>query len=159
MANIERWVMQITLRDGVKRDSSMSFYVPAATAKAYCAAADKTARDATVIGTLFADILATTLCTEVARRVYVEDQTDPVSAVADTVLRGNKIMVQASAGGAPLTFSVPGRDPAAYTQDTDHLTIDISEAGDFKTFIDAVAANCISLHGDSISVVGAYLND
>lgn len=159
MANIEKWVMQITLKDGVKRDSSMAFYVPAATAKAYCAAADKAARDATVIGTMFADILACTQMTEVARRVYVEDQTDPVPAVADTILRGNKIVVQASAGGTPLTFTIPGRDPSSYTQDADHLTINIGSAGDFKTLIDAIAANCISVHGDSITVVGAYLND
>lgn len=159
MANYPHWVMQITLQDGVGRDSVMAFYVPEATAKLYFAAADKAARDATAIGVLFGKILAVTECQEVARRVYVEDLTSPLSALDDDILRGNKIVVHAQAGADPLTFTVPGRDATSYTQNSDKVTIDISAAGDFKTFYEGVQSVCISRHGESINVLAANLND
>jgi len=159
MANVEHWVAQITLMDGVQRTSVMAFYVPEATAKLYFAATDKTARDATAIGQLFAKVLTVTEMQGAARRVYIEDKEDTLTALDDDVLRGNKIVVHAQTGGDPLTFTIPGRDATSYVQNSDKVTIDIEATSDFKTFYEAVEATCISRHGDAIVVVGANLND
>lgn len=93
MANYPAWYCEIGLIDGALRKSSVVFRVPEATAKLYMAAADKAARDATAIGGLLTKVLTVTQMAETFRKCWVEDKTAPVSAVADDILRGNKIVV------------------------------------------------------------------
>lgn len=159
MANYPTWVAEIGLRDGVKRDSIMSFRVPEATAKLYMAAVDKAARDATAIGLLLSAVLTVSLCAERYRRVYVEDKTAPVTNPADTVLRGNKVVVGYQSGPGNYTFTIPGRDPSAYTQNADEVTIDISATGEFADFLALVASTALGPTGLSVAATEAYLND
>jgi hypothetical protein len=159
MANYPSWVAEIGLQDGVNRRSTMAFYVPEATAKLYMAAADKAARDATAIGTFLTLCLTVTEMTEVYRRVYVQDLTSPVSALDDDILRGNKIVVGFQSGPKNFTMTIPGRDATAYTQKADSPEIDISAAGDFKTWYEAFETACLSIDGLSVDVTKAYLND
>jgi hypothetical protein len=159
MANYPEWYAEMTLVDGVGRTSVVSARVPEATAKLYFAAADKAARDATAIGVHFSKLLEVTLCEEQSRRVYVIDKTAPVGAIDDSVLRGNKIVVGFQSGAGNYTFTLPGRDATAYTQKTDEPEIDISAAGDFKTFYESFETVCLGPTGLSADVTKAYLND
>jgi len=159
MANYPSWVMEQGLIDGVGRHSVMSFQVPAATAKTYMAAADKTARDATAIGLLFAANLTVTKMSEVYRRVYVNDLESPIAPIADDILRGNKIVVQVQTGPKNLKFTIPARDETAYTQNADELTIDIVASGDFADWIALVESTTLGVDGLAQSVTGAYLVD
>lgn len=159
MTNYPKWVAEITVRDGVGRDSTVQFYVPEATAKLYFAAADKAARDATAIGTLFTDVMACMSGAEVQRKVWVEDLTSPVTNPSDDVLRGNKIAVGYQAAGRNYTFTIPTRNPASYTQKTDSIEIDLAAAGDFADFVTQFNAVCLSVNGTAATVTKAKLND
>ncbi len=159
MANYPKWYAEIGLRDGVLRNSRMVFRVPEATAKLYFAAADKAARDATAIGGLLTACLTVTQMTETYRKVWVEDETAPVTTLADTILRGNKVTVGYESGADNFVFTIPARDASAYTQNADQLSIDIEAAGDFKTFYELVETVCIGPTGLSLNVTKAYIND
>lgn len=159
MANYPSWVAEIGLIDGVTRHSTMSFRVPEATAKTYMAAADKAARDATAIGLLLSACLTVTSMEETYRRVYVEDLNSPVGDVADTILRGNKIVVGYQSGPGNFTFTIPGRDGTAYTQQADKVSLDLSATDAFTDFISLVESTALGPGGLAISVTKAYLND
>ncbi len=159
MANYPQWYAEIGLRDGVNRNSRMVFRVPEATAKLYMAAADKAARDATAIGGLLTACLTVTQMNETYRKVWVTDETAPVAALADTILRGNKLTVGYATGADNNSFTVPARDASAFTQNADELSIDIEAAGDFKTWYELVESVCLGPTGLAMTVTKAYIND
>lgn len=159
MANYPRWTASMTLRDYAERDSVWQVYVPEATAKLYFAAADKTARDATAIGGLFTKLLTVSKMKEVQRQVSVIDEMAPVASVDVGVARGNKIVMYGQTGPDGWTLSVPGRDDASFTLKTNSIEIDIEEAGDFKTFYEAVETVAVGKGGLAIDVQAASIND
>lgn len=159
MANFPGWTASITLRDGADRPSTVQFYVPEATAKLYFAAADKAARDATAIGLLFAAVLTLTGMVEESRSVQVTDITSPYTIPAETVLRGNKLVLGYLSGARSFTISFPGRDTTAYTPKADSIEVDFEDAGDLADFITLFESTALGITGLAVSVNKAYVND
>lgn len=159
MAAYEEAYAEITTIDGVNRTSTTTWRVPIATAKTYLAAADRAARDATAIGLLFAAFLQCTLSSMQSRRVYILDKDAPIAPIADTVLRGNKLVVGYESGGKNYTFTIPARDGTAYTQNPNEPTVDITAAGDFADFITALESTVVGPNNIAVDVTKAYLND
>lgn len=159
MANYPRWEASITLKDGANRTSTVSIFVPEATAKLYFAAADKAARDATAIGGFFADVLTVSSMVEVDRSVRVVDVTAPVTIPAETVLRGNKIVLLGQTGAQGYKLTIPGRDATAFTPKPDSIEIDIEAAGDLADFITSLEAVALGVGGLSVDVQKGLVND
>lgn len=159
MANYPRWLASVTLRDYALRDSVFQVYVPEATAKAYFAAADKAARDATTIGGLMTALSTVSKMKEVQRSVTIIDETAPVADADTGVARGNKIVMYGQAGPDGWTLTIPGRDETAYTLKTDSIEIDVDADGDLKTFIQVLTVCAIGKNGYSIDVQSAAIND
>lgn len=159
MANYPTWVAEIGLRDGVNRNSTVSFRIPEATAKTYMAAADKTARDATAVGLLLTAVKTLTLMSETYRRVYVQDLTKPIGAIADTILRGNKFTLGYESGAGQFSFTIPGRDPSCYVQNADELSLDIAATSALADFITLFESTCLGPSGLSVSANLGYIND
>lgn len=147
MAATDRWVASMTLRDGVGRDSVFQFYVSATDGKAYMNAAQGGTRDATLVGVLFAKLLGITDCVPVQQSVQLEQMEDTVPAVADTVLRGNKLKFTYRAGGSTYGFTVPGRELAGYSQQPDSLKVDLITPTAMVDFISAYEGVAKSLYG------------
>lgn len=159
MANYPRWMASITLMDNAERKSVVEFYVPEATAKLYFAAADKTARDTTALGVLFSDIQACTEMNLVQQMVSVVDELAPVTIPASGVVRGNKVVLAGQTGPNPFLVTIPGRDSTAYTLKTNSIEIDIEADGALKTLIQQIQTICVGIHGESVDIQKAYLND
>jgi hypothetical protein len=159
MANYERWTASLTVRDGANRPSTMQWYVPKATAQLYFAAADKSARDATAIGILFAKALAVTAGAEETRSVTVVDESAPVTIPSETVLRGNKLVIGFAAEADQYQQTVPARDATAYTPKADSIEVDFAASGDLADYITAFQATAIGKNGGSVTVNKAYVND
>jgi hypothetical protein len=159
MANYEQWEASMTLRDGADRPSTVSIFVPKATAQAYFAAADKAARDATAIGGWFAKVLTVSAMVEESRRVTVIDLNAPYTIPDEAVLRGNKIVLLGQTGPKPYKLTIPGRDATSYTPKTDSIEIDVDAAGDLKTFIESTETVALGSGGVAVDVQKALVND
>jgi hypothetical protein len=158
MANFERAKAYMTWKDGANRSTTTEFYVPLATARTFWAAANKAARDATAIGLLFAAAAQCSLLTLERTGVYLEDQESPITLPAKTALRGNKIVTGFLSNAKNYTFTLPGRDPTAYTPGSG-ITIDFEAAGDYADFLTLFESTCISDNGGPVLVMEAYVND
>jgi hypothetical protein len=158
MANFERAKAFITFKDGANRTSTVEWNVPLATARAYWAAANKGARDATAIGLLFAAAALCSLLVVERTGVYLEDQESPITLPAKTALRGNKIVTGFLSNAKNYTFTLPGRDPTKYTPSSG-ITIDFEAEGDYADFLALFQSTCISDNGGPVTVMEAYVND
>lgn len=159
MANYPEWNCSLNLRDGADRASSVQFRVPEATAKLYMAAADRAARDATAVGLIFDAILLTTDMVEESRSVSVVDISSPYSIPAETVLRGNKIVLLGLTGAKGYKLTIPGRDATSYTPKADSIEIDIAANGDLKDLITLLDAGIVGSNGLAVTVTKGYVND
>lgn len=159
MANYERAVASVTVVDGANRPSVVQVYVPLATAKLFWAAADKAARDATAIGVLFAKLAAVTAGVIQSTSVTLIDETAPISIPAETVLRGNKLVLALASGTDVYRLSIPARDATAYTPKADSIEVDFAAAGDLADFISQLETVSIGKNGLSQDVIKAYVND
>jgi hypothetical protein len=159
VANFTRYVLSITFKDGVQRDSVVSYYVLPAEAKAYFAAADKAARDASALGVLATKVKAMTLMFPVQVSVSIEDVTDPVTIPAVTTLRGNKLAFAMRSGGRGLTTTIPGRDPASFEQGPDSLLVALDTPSAMDDFVLAVGGHVVDQFGNTVSIIEGRVVD
>jgi len=159
MAATDRWVASITLIDGVLRESVVSYYVAAADAQDYLAAAPGGARDATLIGVLFARTLGISDCAEVRQSVGLEQIQDTITNPADTVLRGNKLKFSYRAGASNYSFTIPGREAAGFTQAADSLNVSLTGPTAMTNFITAFEAVAKSIYGATPDITKIVIVD
>lgn len=159
MADFERWQVSLTVIDGANRASTIQYYVPEATAKLYFAAADLAARAATAIGLLNAAIMTVTSAARATTTVSVTDEIAPVTLPAETVLRGNKLVLALQGGTDIYRLTIPARDATAYTPKADSIEVDFAETGDLATMIGLLESTAIAKNGQSVKVIKAYVND
>lgn len=159
MAEFLSWFTEITVMDGVLRDSVISFNVTESEAQEYVDAADDAGRAASVIGGLIAATLGMTDCAFVQTRVGIQVKNDPVSNPADTVLRGNKLMFHVRSGGRGLVFTIPGRKASAFAQGTDSLNVSLTTPAAMAAFVGAVELAASDQFGHGIDVQSAEVVD
>lgn len=160
MPNIIKYVLSIDCIDGINRSCGSTFYVDQAKAEAYLSAADDTARGNTDVGLLITNYLAMTDAALVKSFVGLEAQpaTAP-SGLADTILRGNKLSFQYSAGGRKNDFQIPARKTSAYTQSADSLNVSISTPSAMSTFVAKYAQVVVNPYGDPAVITAAKIVD
>lgn len=159
MAAFRRYVLSMTFLDGVGRDSVVSFYVNAADAKEYFAAASNVLALATPLGNLVNAVEAMTLMYMQQVSVSVEDLTDPVPPIDDDVLRGNKLAFSLRSGGRGLTTTLPGRDPTKYAQFGNELEVDLTTPAEMAAYVDAVQTYAVDAFGNEIAITGGKVVD
>ena len=159
MAEIARYILSITVIDGVNRESVIQYYVKSADAKAYMAAADTAARNATNLGVLNNDVEALTLAGTMKWAISGEFLQDDPRPIADDVLRANKLLFHLASGGRGLISTIPARNPAAYTQDADSLSIGLAAGDDVNTWVTQVNAYVVDAFGNSVVVTGGEIVD
>ncbi len=159
MALFTRYLLSVTLRDGVKRDSVVSFYVKDTEAQFYFDAADAAGRAATGIGILATRIEAMSDMVLVNVAVSIEDFTDPVTLPAVTVLRGNKLAFSMRAGGRGLTTTIPGRKAAAFVQGTNSLEVSLTTPTAMSNYVASVAAEVVDQFGNAAVITDGSVVD
>lgn len=159
MALFTRYILSMTFKDGVNRDSVVSYYVLPTEAKLWFAAADHTAKLATGLGSLVTAVVAETAMSLINTQVTVEELNDPVVLPADTILRGNKLTFALRAGGRGLTTTIPGRDPAGFTQDAGSLIIDLSTPAAMVAFQTALESHVVDAFGNAVTLMEGRVVD
>lgn len=159
MAEFDRWEISITTVDGVGRPMVFQSFVAEDDAQDYLSQADSAGRAGTALGDFIAKYLLTQDGAFVQSSVGLAVVNDPVSNPADTVLRGNKILVHTRAGGRGLVFTIPARKTSAYTQEVDSLKIDITAAGALKNFLTSYALVATDMFGNSVTPMSAEIVD
>lgn len=159
MAEIARYLLSVTVVDGVNRDSVIQYYIKAADAKAYFAAADTAARAATAIGVLIQRVLAITLAGALKWAVSGEFAQDDPRPIDDDVLRGNKLSFGLSSGGRGLTTTIPARNPAEYTQSADSLNISLTGGDGVQDWITQVEGYVVDQFNNPVVVTSGRVVD
>lgn len=159
MATTMRYVATLSGIDGVKRPCQFQTYVAEVPAKAWLAAADDAARDATLVGTLFTAVLGMTEMEVVSRTVSAENVENTTVVPDETVLRGNKLAFGMSGGGRKGTLTMPARNPASYTQSEDSLNCGLLAPAAMAAFVAAYQAVGVNIDGDDYDIVSARVVD
>lgn len=159
MAVFTRYILSIDFIDGVERHSIASYYVKAAEAQAYFAAANLAARQASALGVLATKIEAMSLMFPVSVSVSIEDVTDPVIIPAVTTLRGNKLAFAMRSGGRGLTTTIPGRDPSTFTQGANSLIVDLTTPTEMNDYVLAVDGHVVDQFGNAVSIIEGKVVD
>jgi len=160
MADTIRYLLSINMIDGVQRPCGSSFYIDAAKAQLYLDAADDTERGNTDVGLLITDYVAMTDAVLVSTNVALEaSPATPPGAVADTVLRGNKLSFQYSAGGIKRDFQIPARKTAAFTQSADSLKVAITTPSAMSTFVAKYAQVVVNAYNVPAAIQAAKIVD
>lgn len=169
MAIVEQFIASAQLWDSAQKLASASFYVGAVDARAYLAAADQTARDATKVGLLLnAAINMTHAEGEQYYRKYsveanfVNDQAENASP-ADQFYNSNKwkVTCETTRAGLPAldTVYIPMRDPTQVTMQSDGVSVNLTlPAAD--DLIAQIVDTALSKYGTAITgVVSITAND
>ena len=149
MALFTRNVLSVTLIDGVKRSSVASFYIDDTNASIYLTAIGHAARLASNPGQLATKFAAMSDMVIQSISMALEDFNDPITLPAVTVLRGNKLAFATRAGGRGLTFTIPGRKPAAFTQPAGDLNVSLLTPSAMSDFIAAYNLCVVDQFGNS----------
>jgi len=164
MAIVERFIASVEIWDSAKKLGSYSQYVGAADARAYIAAANQGARDATDVGILLLAGLAMTEAS-VANNHYkkwsvqcdfVNDAALPAIALdADFRTNRYKVTYVTTNGGIPTVESVyiPMRNDGLAVA-ADGISLDLS-AGAADTFRDNLILTGLSSYGTAITAVNS----
>jgi len=134
----EYWIAEQSFVDGIRRPFDQRWHVTEANAQAWLAAADHTARDATNIGLLFAAERGMTDGALTGQRVYLQYEPSTVGAIADTILRGNKLSVQINSNTHTYTSTIGARKQSAYTQGVDSLIVSLTTPAAIAAYVSAV---------------------
>lgn len=152
MAWIERYVAKQTFIDSTGKSSTVETRVAGAAATTYLTAADKTARDATSIGTLFSATAALSSAVEYQRSVEKIDENDAVSDPAAGVYHFDKVAVSTRAGLDNYSSTIPARKMAALTLADDGVTVDTADGALVQAFVTALQAVAIAKNGSPVTV-------
>jgi len=150
------------VRDSANKYSEVAVRVSAADAQAYAAAANDGARLATDVGALLNSIEVLFLGGDTAvekrgvRVNAVNDAFTPVDPQSE-IYNSNKLNVHYTSFVAGLNrgflLTIPQRDPADYTVNTDGVTVVQGLADAIDTFVAALSDTGLSLYGTAISPV------
>lgn len=159
MALVERGLVSFNLKDGKNRPCGNTYYVTMAALRAWVAAANQGARDATLIGTLRTKYMIMTEAAEVDTTVSMEVYDNAFVQPAETVLRGNKLEFKVIGGGQNRDFEVPARDTGSYTDQTDTLNVPVTEPVEMTDFVAAYAAVVVDAFGNARTITAAKIID
>lgn len=152
----ERYVVSLTYRDGVNRDSVVQFNSYKSIVEAYIQnPAQLAAKDlADLIGSIDRLTLATRVSTQISRI----DTLDTVPPIADTVLRGNRLAISYRANGRQFIITIPARNMSVITQAANSLEVD-PNAGEMALFSTEFPLAARSVDGGVPAVTRAYIID
>jgi hypothetical protein len=159
MAEVIRYVWSINLIDGIERSCGNSFYVEQDEALAYLNAADAAARAATPLGILQTRYLLMTDAGHISTNVGIEIVPDPPAALADTILRGNKLKFQVRGGGTKRDFDIPARKVASYSQNPNSLEVSITAPTAMSNFVSQYQGIVVDAYGNVRTIVEAEIVD
>ena len=167
MAIVEKFIASVEVGDSASKLASASIRVGAGDARAYVAAANQAARDATDVGIL---LLAALDVTEVQATNHYKKwsmQCDFVNdgftyfAETDHIFNSNKLKVTYSTtnGGIPAKESL--YIPMRYSSLTyNGVNVVMNDGAEMEAFLDALIANGLSSYGSAIlDVLSVTVND
>lgn len=169
MATIPTYVAYVEVVDSKKRHSSVELNVSDVDGKAYVAAADDAARAATKVGLLLASVKELMLSGSniFSEGVYTKmlngSWTQP--AADSEYFNNNKLNVAylTTIGGIPRrrTFSIPQRDTANYSMETNGENINISTGATtaVEDLIAQIADTLLSIDLTACNVLEITVND
>ena len=132
----------ITLIDSRKRTSTVEFRVTAANANTYFSAVTQILKDATAVGQLLLsveDLSAATMIKKGVRLDTIDDAAVPPGYDSD-VFNFDKLAVHYLSGSKNYQVTIPSRDSANYTMETDavHVNPTLGLVDEFITRFNAV---------------------
>lgn len=169
MAEIPVYEAFVTVKDSAKKSSTVTLRVDATDGKAYVAAADAAARAATKVGLLLAAVepfmlSEGNLFDKGVKSSFRNDAwTQPAADLE--YLNSNKLNIayQTLNGGLPerLGFSIPQRNTAAYSMETNGVNVNISTGAttEVENLIAQIADTLVSKFGTACNVLEITIND
>lgn len=160
MAEVPVYTAYVTVGDSAKKMSSVEARVSAVDAKAWIAAADQTARDATAVGTLLSAFFTLMMSSQYyAKGVRSEMVNDAfVYPTPDAeAYNSNKLKIsyKTSLNGLPrnLEFTIPQREASSYTLESNGINVSLTAQTDIPDLIVQILATMDSLYGTAITAV------
>lgn len=157
MAEVPAHVMYVSFLDAANRLSDWQMRIQSASAKAYVAAADDTARAATAVGAALAATMALSELVPASYGVRYNFNDDAAAAPAEG-LRGNKIVFGFAGSGRNFVTSIPGRDMSALTINNG-IDVVLADSGAVAAWVTAIETVGADINGNSISITYGELND
>jgi hypothetical protein len=142
MALVDLHYAFVKLGDSRGKTTEVSFRVSAAQAAAYFTALTQILKDATPVGLLLADVELLSACSMMGKgvRLVTEDDAATFPGFDTDIFNFDKLAVHYSAGLDNYQVTLPGRDSAQYTMETDavHVNPALGAVNDFITHFNAV---------------------
>jgi len=142
MALVDFHYAFVKLGDSRGKTTEVSYRVSAAQAAAYFTALTQILKDATPVGLLLADTELLSACAMMGKgvKLVTEDDAAAFPGFDTDIFNFDKLAVHYSAGFDNYQVTVPGRDSAQYTMETDavHVNPALGAVDDFITHFNAV---------------------
>lgn len=127
----------IKLGDSRKKTTEVSFRVTAANANTYFTAVTQILKDATVVGQMLLGIEDLSACTMLGKGVRLVTKDDAVDFpnYDSDIFNFDKLAVSYNCGFDNYQFTIPGRDSANYTMESDgvHVNLTLGLVDEFLT--------------------------
>lgn len=166
MAEQMAYYAQLTLGDRAKKITTFEVRVSATDAKAWFAAADTTARDATAVGVLLDRVFDVVGSSQYKSKNVVgraENDAFIFPFGEGETYNSNKINVSYSTtlGGLPrnLQVTIPQRDPGSYELESNGINIVLDDADEIAALVTAMEATALSPYGTAMTIVEMTVND
>jgi len=161
MAYQDKWVAFLNIGDSREKITPVEFYVSAADAVLYLEAAAGAARAATDVGVLIAAAFGLSDGTLMSQgvRLVQEDDTAVFPPASAEVYNFDKLATSYQAGFKNYSQSIPARDMAAVTVESDGVTVIIgaSGSGEVQAFEDAFNDTALGENGASATLRKMYV--
>lgn len=159
MAEVPTYYATVTVGDSAKKLTTVRLRVDATDGKAYVAAADKTARDATKVGLLQLAVFDLMKSSQYQSfgldTVMVNDAFAYPDENSDTY-NSDKLNVfySTTVGGLPrnLQFTIPQREPSSFDLESNGINVDLS-ALDVPDLITQILDTMLSTYGTAVTAV------
>lgn len=170
MAEVSTFTAFVSVVDSAKKTTSVEMRVGSVDGKAYVAAADEAARDASKVGLLLDAVAILMLsggANYLAKGVKFENRNDAWIQPAGNagVYNSNKLKVdyQTLIGGLPAIrfVTIPQRDPDTFTVESNGINVDIGATAttEIENLIVQMADTMLGIDLQAVNVVEITVND
>lgn len=160
MAEVATYYATVTVADQAEKFSTVRLRVDATDGKAYVAAADKAARDATKVGLLQLAVFSLMKSSQYYSfgldSVMVNDAFVYPAITTDT-FNSDKLNIsyRTSVGGLPrnLDFSIPQREPTSFEFESNGVNVVLADGGDVEDLVTQIIDTMLSTYGTAVTAV------
>jgi len=160
MAEVPAYYATVSVGDSAKKITTVRLRVDATDGKAYVAAADKAARDATKVGLLQLALFSLMLSSQYYSFGLDTVMYNDAFAYPDpetNAFNSNKlnVSIKTSVGGLPrnLEFTIPQREPSSFEMESNGINVVLVDGGDVQDLCEQIVDTMLSSYGTAVTSV------